>query len=83
MQPSPMRELDSRRSDRIDVRLLWDALDDRLVVAVRDERTGDDFTVAVRAGERPRDVFLHPYAYATWHGAGGGGAAAPERVPVA
>jgi hypothetical protein len=37
-------------------------------VSVADEKTGDQFTIEVRNGERPLDVFNHPYAYAAWHG---------------
>ena len=62
------RELDSRRSDGIDVRLLWCEQDGRVLVAVRDAKTGDAFAVEVREGERALDVFAHPYAYAAYHG---------------
>lgn len=58
------RELDHRANDGIDVWLLWRPLDDRLVVAVTDAKSGDAFTVEVAAHERPLDVFHHPYAYA-------------------
>lgn len=58
------RELDSRVSDGIEVRLLWRAQDDRVLVAVRDGRTGDAFSVEVADDQRALDVFHHPYAYA-------------------
>jgi hypothetical protein len=58
------RELDHRSHDRIDVRLLWRARDDRVIVAVADEKTGERFTVEVRERERALDVFRHPFAYA-------------------
>ena len=58
------RELDGRSADGIDVTLFWHPGDDRLWVGVNDRRTGDAFTVDVRAGDRPLDVFDHPYAYA-------------------
>lgn len=58
------RELDSRVSDGIEVRLLWRAQDDRVLVAVRDGRTGDAFSVEVADDQRVLDVFHHPYAYA-------------------
>ena len=58
------RELDSRVSDGIEVRLLWRAQDDRVLVAVRDGRTGDAFAVEVADDQRALDVFHHPYAYA-------------------
>jgi hypothetical protein len=58
----PMRELDSRTSDGIHVRLLWSRRDDRVAVAVDDAKTGDAFTLDVRSGERALDVFHRPYA---------------------
>ena len=61
------RELDRRLHDRIDVRLLWRARDDRVIVAVSDEKTGERFSVDVRDDERALDVFRHPFAYAAWH----------------
>ena len=61
------RELDRRSNDGIDVRLLWCQHDGRVIVAVRDARTGDAFAVEVREGERALDVFEHPYAYAAFH----------------
>ena len=42
-----MRELDRRRNDGIDVRLLWNQTDDRVVVTVFDAKTSDAFTVEV------------------------------------
>lgn len=62
--PALPRELDSRVSDGIHVRLLWHPTDSHLSVAVRDTRTGQGFELAVGEGERARDVFHHPYAYA-------------------
>lgn len=59
-----IRELDSRVSDGIEVRLLWREQDDRVLVAVRDGRTGDAFSVEVADDQRALDVFHHPYAYA-------------------
>jgi hypothetical protein len=66
--PHLIRELDTRESDGIEVRMLWRAHDDRVLVAVNDARTGEAFSVAVRAGERALDVFHHPYAYAAARG---------------
>jgi hypothetical protein len=57
------RELDHRTGDGIDVTLCWDAVTNRLFVAVQDERDGDSFDVEVEAAEA-RDAFHHPYAYA-------------------
>jgi hypothetical protein len=60
---SPLRELDHRTNDGIDVRMLWHQHDDRVLVAVSDARTGVAFTVAVAPDQRAYDVFHHPYAY--------------------
>ena len=62
------RELDRRSHDRIDVRLLWRERDNRVLVAVADEKTGERFSVDVRESERALDVFQHPFAYAAWRG---------------
>jgi hypothetical protein len=58
------RELDSRVSDGIHVRLLWHPTDSHVSIAVHDSKTGDTFELVVGESERPHDVFLHPYAYA-------------------
>jgi hypothetical protein len=63
-----VRELDHRVSDRIDVWLRWRTSDDLLFVEVADGRTGDRFVVEVLDGDRPLDVFHHPYAYAAVRG---------------
>jgi hypothetical protein len=62
------RELHSRVTDGIQVRMLWNERDGRVTVTVADDKTGDAFVVEVLAGERAMDVFHHPYAYAAWHG---------------
>ncbi len=62
-----LRELDYRVAGGIQVRLLWHQDDERLWVAVRDEGTGESFRLEVLVGERPLDVFRHPYAYAAHH----------------
>jgi hypothetical protein len=59
-----MRELDHRTSDGIDVRLLWNQHDGRVVVQVADTKTDESFTVEVLDGENALTVFHHPYAYA-------------------
>ena len=74
-----MRELHSRISDGIHVRLLWRKDDDRVVVAVDGEKTGDSFVLDVHPGERAMDVFEHPYAYAAWHSV----ATRPARLALA
>ena len=58
------RELDSRVSDGIHVRLLWHARDGHVSVTVDDTKTGAAFEVLVPEGARALDVFHHPYAYA-------------------
>ena len=58
------RELDRRTGDGIEVRLLWSQNDGHVTVAVTDTKTGEAFELPVREGERPLDVFHHPYAYA-------------------
>ena len=63
-----VRELDCRGDGAIQVRLLWSEQDGRLWVAVMDTKTGDSFCLEVRDGERPLEVFHHPYAYAAERG---------------
>jgi hypothetical protein len=58
------RELDSRLSDGIDVRLLWNSENGHVSVAVSDTKTGEAFELHVPDGARALDVFHHPYAYA-------------------
>jgi hypothetical protein len=62
------RELDSRTSDGIRVRLLWHEPDGRVFVTVADARTGDAFSLVVRDHARALEVFHHPYAHAAWRG---------------
>jgi hypothetical protein len=62
------RELHSRVTDGIQVRMLWNEHDGRVTVTVVDDKMGDAFVVDVLPGERAMDVFHHPYAYAAWHG---------------
>jgi hypothetical protein len=74
------RELHSRASDGIHVRMLWSQHEGRVTVAVTDSKTGDAFAVEVREGDRAMDVFHRPYAYAAWRsGATAVGAVAPLR----
>ena len=63
-----IRELAVRVNDGLQIRLLWCEHDGRLWVAVLDTKTGDAFRVEVRDGERPLDVFHHPFAYGAYHG---------------
>lgn len=62
--PASPRELDSRVSDGIHVRLLWDPADRHVSVAVHDDKTGEAFELPVGEGDNARDVYHHPYAYA-------------------
>jgi hypothetical protein len=66
--PTTIRELDSRVNDGIEVRLLWRAVDDCLLVAVTDSKRDEEFCVEVRDHSLALDVFRHPYAYAAHHG---------------
>ena len=60
------RELHSRISDAIHVRMLWNEHTERVTVAFADSKTNDAFVVDVRESDRAMDVFHHPYAYAAW-----------------
>jgi hypothetical protein len=62
------RELHSRTSGGVQVSLWWFPTDDRTWVEVRDGRADTGFVLPVRAGERARDVFDHPFAYAARRG---------------
>ncbi len=62
-----IRELDHRRGDGIDVRLLWSPTDDRVQVAVIDTKTGERFAIAVEPHEA-LTAFHHPYSYAASNG---------------
>ena len=57
------RELDSRDGDGIYVLLLWHPCDGHVSVVVSDSKTGETFELEVLDGDRPLDVFRHPYAY--------------------
>ena len=60
--PTMIRELDRRRACRIDVRLLWDSLTDRVLVSVTDERSGESLGFDVDPADA-LEAFRHPYAY--------------------
>jgi hypothetical protein len=67
--PIPLvRELDRRLEAGVDVRLLWNAHDGRVTVAVDDATTGDVFSLDVHDGDRALDVFHFPFAYAAMRG---------------
>ena len=61
-----MRELDSRVTDGIEVRLLWHPEDGRVAVAVADSKSGEEFGFEVSQRERAREAFHHPFSYAAW-----------------
>lgn len=61
---TPLRELHSRTNDGMLIRMLWSADENRVFVAVDDQKTGETFSVEVPEGERPMHVFAHPFAYA-------------------
>jgi hypothetical protein len=59
-----MRELDYRFVNGLQVQLWWSSETSCTWVSVRDARTESQFLIEVRDGERPLDVFHHPFAYA-------------------
>ena len=61
------KELAHRENDGIAVTLLWDSDSDRLIVTVRDWRTGEALDLGAEA-RNAMDVFNHPYAYAAARG---------------
>ena len=63
MLTTPIRELDHRSSDGIDVSLLWNAFTDRVSVSVHDQRSGEIFVLEV-PGADALEAFNHPYAHA-------------------
>ena len=66
--PNIPRELDARRGDGLDIRLLWTPADDSLVVTVADARTEELFVIPV-APHDAREAFQHPFAYTRAPGA--------------
>jgi hypothetical protein len=61
------KELDFRANDGLEVALLWQADDERLIVEVVDTKVGDAFRLEIAATEAV-DAFQHPYAYAAFRG---------------
>lgn len=57
------RELDSRNSNGIHVRLFWNPQDEGLEVAVADTRTGESHVIAITNPKNAVEVFNHPFAY--------------------
>lgn len=60
---SPVRELDRRMSDGIEVTLLWNSHTGRVSVAVEGARRDEWFEFEVDQS-KALAAFLHPYAYA-------------------
>lgn len=58
-----IRELDHRRGDGLDVKLIWNSRTDQVSVVVEDERLGEIFLLDV-PGPDALQAFTHPYAYA-------------------
>jgi len=66
--PTQLREVDSRTTDGIEVRMLWSEHDRRVIVAVHDAKTGHAFSLVVGERDSAAHVFAHPYAHAAWRG---------------
>jgi hypothetical protein len=61
---TPIRELDHRSEDGIDVTLLWDSRGNRVFLRVVDMRLDESLEFDVVAGDALY-AFRHPYAYAS------------------
>jgi hypothetical protein len=57
------RELDARRGDGLDIRLLWNSADGSVMVTVADERSEELFIIPV-ASHEALEAFRHPFRYA-------------------
>lgn len=79
---SATRELDHRTTDGVDVSLLWYPSNDVVSVRVVDAKAGEAFELVLGEGDRPLDVFRHPYAYAAARGLDVGSARDAELVSV-
>ena len=78
-QTTQIEELASRESAGIHVALYWSRTGSTLSIVVRDNRTGDEFSVAAEPAEA-MDVFRHPFAYKASRGVMSTLAAAGEPV---
>jgi hypothetical protein len=78
-----IRELDSRISDGVCVRLLWHSDNGRVSITVHDAKTGEAFELLVRDGERALDVYDHPFAYAVLRRDGNETSATPSDFAAA
>ncbi len=61
-------ELAHRVTQGLDVLLLWDERDGRLIVVVDDAGTGASFALVATDGKDALDAFYHPFAYAADQG---------------
>jgi len=68
-QTAQIEELASRESGGLQVSLLWSRDDGTLSVVVRDNWTGEGFSLAPTAPNEAMDVFRHPFAYRASRGA--------------
>lgn len=60
---SSLIELASRRTDGVDVRLLWHAERGKAILSLADERSGRRFALTV-SQSKAMDAFRDPFAYA-------------------
>ena len=63
-----IRELAHRATDGVEVSLLWYPSNDVVSVQVADAKAGETFELVLGEGDRPLDVYHHPYAYAALRG---------------
>ena len=58
----PLRELDHRTNDGIDVTLWWSPRTNHVSIVVEDQRSGELFELEIPAADA-LDAFHHPYRY--------------------
>jgi hypothetical protein len=68
-------ELAFRESDGIEVTLLWERLEDRVLLSVRDRRTGEWFVRGVDRADA-LEAYRHPFAYVARRDRDAGGTSA-------
>jgi hypothetical protein len=76
---TPIEELAHRESAGIAVSLFWSREGNALSVVVRDNRTGEEFSLTAGA-EEAMDVFQHPFAYAATRGVASSLSSSSERL---
>jgi len=82
-ESSATRELAHRATDGVEVALLWYPSNDVVSVQVVDAKAGEAFELVLGEGDRPLDVFHHPYAYAALRGLDVRSTRDSELVPAA